>query len=152
MEAYRPTKRGLTARWYGFDPERLTAVLELLAFDAMPDPLDSCTMEDIDRELERIAPRIIEDNPNVPDLVRGQDMRIELNLSAPAYRDGRWDNLLDKAKDVHTIKLRPEEVKNINSFYDKRSALFKGKSKLEDVIKENEDKSVDCNFGTVFEG
>jgi hypothetical protein len=151
MEAYKPTMPGISMRWYNWDPQNMSVVLELIACDGLPNPLECRTMEDIDKEFERIAPRIIEDNPNVPNIVRGQDIRIESNLHTPSYRNGRFDSLIDKAKDVHKIHMNPEHLKNVRIFYSRRRVLFNGKYKLED-INEDKDKGAECDFGTVFEG
>jgi hypothetical protein len=151
MEAYKPTLPGISMRWYNWDPESLTVVLELIACDGMPNPLECRTAEDLDKEFERIAPRIIEDNPNVSGLVTGQDIRIESNLHTPSYRNTRFDSLIDKAKDVHKINITPDNFKNIMKYYSRRRVLFGGKHKIEDVT-HKDDGSVECDFGTVFEG
>jgi hypothetical protein len=151
MEAYQPTSPGMSMRWYNWDAERMSVVLELIACDGMPNPLECRTMEDIDKEFEKLRPRIIEDNPHVPNLVTGQDIRIESNLHTPSYRNSRFDSLIDKVKDSHKITLKPEALAESRKFYRRRRALFGGKYELED-IKENKDGSAECDFGTVFEG
>jgi hypothetical protein len=151
MEAYQPTNPGISMRWYNWDAEKMSVVLELIACDGLPNPLECRTMEDIDKEFERLAPRIIEDNPYVRNLVTGQDIRIESNLHTPSYRNSRFDSLIDKAKDVHKIKINPENFDDMKKFYRRRRAMFDGKYAIEDT-KINPDKSVECDFGTVFEG
>lgn len=119
VNAYLPSVPGINCTFgdYDFVNNEVTVHYACCDDPTLP-PHQRRTMDDIDEEIARMEPRLVQDNkvPYIP----GTKFHMEIKsiLDLPAY-DGQYDKLRSKAKDVYNFTIPKIELKDINAHYDK---------------------------------
>lgn len=119
-KAYRPEKKGINCTFgdYDFVNNEVTVHYWCCDDPTLP-PNQRRTMDDIDEEISRMEPRLVQDN-KVP-FIKGVKFHGEIKaiMDLPAY-DGQYDKLRSKAKDIYPLTIPKFELKDINRYYEKR--------------------------------
>lgn len=120
LEAYKPEKRGINCTFENHDfVNNEVTVHYSCCDDPTLKPEERRTMDDIDEEISRMEPRLVQDN-KVP-YIKGTKFHLEVKsiLDLPVY-GGQYDKLRSRAKNVYDIQIPKIELKDINKYYEKR--------------------------------
>jgi len=120
INAYRPEKQGISCTFGEHDKINNEITVHYAACDDPTIPEDRrTTMEDIDEEISRMEPRLVQDNkvPFIPGVKFHREVKAIMDL--PVY-NGQYDKLRSSAKNVYDLKIPKVELKDINKYYEKR--------------------------------
>lgn len=118
--AYQPEKKGINITKGDFDFVNNEVTVHYWCCDdpTLP-PNQRRTMDDINEEISRMEPRLVQDNkvPYIPGVKFHGEIKAVMDL--PVY-DGQYDTLRSHAKDIYQYRLPKFEIKDINRHYEKQ--------------------------------